>query len=331
VLVQDLTLYVFAGSQLLATIEGGTIKYHHADHLSVRLSTDASGSVGRRFGHYPFGETWYEAGTADKWKFTSYERDTESGLDYAMFRYESSRLGRFMTPDPMAGAIQAPQSLNRYAYVTNDPVNLIDPFGLCVFQWELWCNPDGTGCYYVLSPCTGDSTTATGGFGNPFWFGGAVGGAGGGLRGRPAPFLNIGSGEGGAGGTDSQPPPPLQTPLQTYEDCLKSFGGSVGASAIKFLSLNTLKDVLIKGGVVAVEEGGAHAAAQTARNIGAHAMRVEASMAARGLRPVTGLFGISARATTLAAGLRLATIVGVAASLAATAMDEHCRRQAGLR
>jgi YD repeat-containing protein len=57
------TEYVHSGSQLLATIEGGTIKYHHADHLSVRLSTDATANVIRRFGHYPFGETWYETGT----------------------------------------------------------------------------------------------------------------------------------------------------------------------------------------------------------------------------------------------------------------------------
>ncbi|MFQ5684739.1 MAG: peptidoglycan DD-metalloendopeptidase family protein, partial [Candidatus Binatia bacterium] len=42
----------------------------------------------------------------------------------------SSRLGRFMTPDPLAGTIRNPQSLNRYAYVLNDPINLIDPLGL---------------------------------------------------------------------------------------------------------------------------------------------------------------------------------------------------------
>jgi hypothetical protein len=50
-----------------------------------------------------------------------------------MFRYDSSRLARFMTPDPLAGTIQDPQSLNRYAYVRNDPANLVDPLGLCLF------------------------------------------------------------------------------------------------------------------------------------------------------------------------------------------------------
>ena len=122
--------YIYAGSQLLATIEGGTTKYHHSDHLSTRVFTDAAGGkIGER-GHYPFGEVWYETGQTNKWKFTSYERDNESTLDYAMFRYDSTRLGRFMTPDPIAGSILDPQTLNRYPYTRNDPINLIDPLGL---------------------------------------------------------------------------------------------------------------------------------------------------------------------------------------------------------
>lgn len=52
---------------------------------------------------YPFGENWYYTDPANKMKFTSYERDEESGLDYAMFRYHNSRLGRFMSPDPIHG------------------------------------------------------------------------------------------------------------------------------------------------------------------------------------------------------------------------------------
>ncbi len=78
--------YVYSGSPLLATIEGGTTKYHHPDHLSARVTTDAAGnSIGEQ-GHYPFGEQWYSTGFTPKQKFTSYERDGESGLDYAMFR-----------------------------------------------------------------------------------------------------------------------------------------------------------------------------------------------------------------------------------------------------
>ncbi|MFQ5663777.1 MAG: RHS repeat-associated core domain-containing protein, partial [Terriglobia bacterium] len=128
--------YIYAGAQLLATEEGSTTKYYHPDHLSVRVSTDAAGTVTGERGHYPFGESWYTSGVGDKWQFTSYERDAESGLDYAMFRYDSSRLGRFMTPDPLAGTILNPQSLNRYAYSGNDPVNRTDPLGLFHDWWH---------------------------------------------------------------------------------------------------------------------------------------------------------------------------------------------------
>jgi RHS repeat-associated protein len=65
-------------------------------------------------------------------KFTLYERDTESGLDFAEARYYSSGQGRFTTVDPlMASAVTAsPQSFNRYSYVGNSPLTLIDPSGM---------------------------------------------------------------------------------------------------------------------------------------------------------------------------------------------------------
>jgi RHS repeat-associated protein len=118
---------------LLVTIAGNTTTYHHPDHLSNRAETDSSGIQTRTFGQLPFGETWYETGTADKWKFTSYERDSgtgETGLDYANFRYYSSAQGRFMSADLMSGSIGSPQSLNRYSYTGNDPINGVDPLGL---------------------------------------------------------------------------------------------------------------------------------------------------------------------------------------------------------
>src|SRR4029077_15842018 len=85
-------------------------------------------------GHYPFGESWYEATPASKWKFTSYERDGESQLDYAIFRGYNSRLGRFMQADLLAGSTGDPQSLNRYSYTRNDPEDFIDPLGLS-YEW----------------------------------------------------------------------------------------------------------------------------------------------------------------------------------------------------
>ena len=71
-------------------------------------------------------------GTSMRFKFTGKERDTESGLDNFGARYFGSSMGRFMSPDPMGGDLTNPQSLNRYAYVLNNPLRFTDPTGLYV-------------------------------------------------------------------------------------------------------------------------------------------------------------------------------------------------------
>jgi RHS repeat-associated protein len=69
-------------------------------------------------------------------KFTGKERDPESGLDNFGARYNSSSMGRFMSPDwsddsdPIPHADLAnPQTLNLYAYVGNNPLNDTDDDG----------------------------------------------------------------------------------------------------------------------------------------------------------------------------------------------------------
>jgi len=64
---------------------------------------------------------------------------TSEGLRQpALFRMYHSRLYRWLSPDPVAGSIFDPQSLNRYAYVLNNPTTLIDPLGL-------QCSPEAQG------------------------------------------------------------------------------------------------------------------------------------------------------------------------------------------
>jgi len=135
--------YIYVGPQLLSTLTGppasATAVYHIADHLSPRVTTDSSGNVVGQQAHFPFGEDWYASSTTTKFKFTSYERDAESGNDYAMMRTSINRLGRFSSPDLLAGSIINPQSLNRYAYALNSPSNLADPSGLTPdSNWWNW-------------------------------------------------------------------------------------------------------------------------------------------------------------------------------------------------
>ncbi len=123
------------GHNLLAIVtgsisgSGGTIIYQHRDHLSPRLYTDVNGNDVGEQGTFAFGESWYSNSQTSQWIFTSYERDQESGNDYALARSYASNQGRFLAPDPLEGAVGDPQSWNRYAYVENDPIDLSDPSG----------------------------------------------------------------------------------------------------------------------------------------------------------------------------------------------------------
>ncbi|HKV78500.1 MAG TPA: RHS repeat-associated core domain-containing protein [Candidatus Sulfotelmatobacter sp.] len=130
--------YIYAFGQRAAKIEGGATDYYQTDHLSPRIVTDGSGNVVGQLGHYPFGELWYDTGTTTKWKFTSYERDAESGNDYADARIYINRFGRFMTTDPLGSSVTdptTPQSWNLYSYGVNNPLTFIDPTGMeCVWD-----------------------------------------------------------------------------------------------------------------------------------------------------------------------------------------------------
>ena len=148
------TVFVYnAGGQLIAEYHsdpvpppagGGGTSYLTSDHLgSTRVVTRSDGTVKARYDCLPFGEELgsgigqrttglgYSLADSTKQKFTQKERDSESGLDYFIARYYSSAQGRFTSVDPATSSAHAlnPQSWNRYAYVFNNPLILIDPDG----------------------------------------------------------------------------------------------------------------------------------------------------------------------------------------------------------
>lgn len=118
-----------------------TIQYYHTDAIgNVRVVTNSAGAVIERHDYLPFGEECMTGpcaanpgvGGGQPKKFTGKERDAETGLDYFGARYLNSSTGRFSTVDPALNtelAIKDPQRWNRYSYVSNKPLGLIDPDG----------------------------------------------------------------------------------------------------------------------------------------------------------------------------------------------------------
>jgi RHS repeat-associated protein len=123
---------VYAGSRHLATYALGTTYFIHTDSVgSERARSLPNGAVAETCSSYPFGDGQSCSGTdPSPMHFTGKERDTESGLDDFDARHYASTMGRFMQPDPVGGHNEDPQTLNRYAYVRNNPLSLTDPTGL---------------------------------------------------------------------------------------------------------------------------------------------------------------------------------------------------------
>src|SRR5258708_21680459 len=121
------TEYVFFGGKRVARrdLPAGTVSYYFSDRLNTAsVVTDPTGTILDESDYYPWGgELQFVNNLDNHYKFTGKERDTETGLDNFGARYNSSSIGRFMTPDPLGGEKIDPQTLNKYSYVRNNPIN----------------------------------------------------------------------------------------------------------------------------------------------------------------------------------------------------------------
>jgi RHS repeat-associated protein len=115
----------------------GLAYYRHADHLgSSRLATTPTRTKQYDVAYAPYGEDYNGSGTQDL-AFTDENQDTVAGgwstnlYDFMLREYRSAH-GRWTSPDPSGlGAVDPtnPQTWNRYAYLMNDPMALVDLFG----------------------------------------------------------------------------------------------------------------------------------------------------------------------------------------------------------
>jgi RHS repeat-associated protein len=136
--------YVFFNGKRTARIDlpSGTVHYYLSDHLnSTSMVVSAAAVVEEESDYSPFGTEYVLTGSgSNHYKFTGKERDSESGLDYFGARYNSSSMGRFMTPDPLGGLLIDPQTLNRYTYVRNNPLRYTDPTGMYICADSAKCD-----------------------------------------------------------------------------------------------------------------------------------------------------------------------------------------------
>jgi RHS repeat-associated protein len=161
------------------------VRYMMLDHQgSARVLMNESGAVVARHDYTAFGmeigqgvgmrnSDEYSANPSStvkddtRDKYAAMGRD-ENGLDHTPWRKYESWNGRWTSPDPYTGSMNAgdPQSLNRYAYVQNDPVNFLDPSGLlriqqCTRDWHIDINGNkiytSSVCWVIYDDSGGDA------------------------------------------------------------------------------------------------------------------------------------------------------------------------------
>ncbi|MFQ5850533.1 MAG: RHS repeat domain-containing protein, partial [Candidatus Binatia bacterium] len=117
----------------LIMARGGQTFFYHADELgSIWDLTDSVGTVARSFTYDSFGQLIAQTGTlANPYTYTGRELDPETGLYYYRTRYYDPGAGRFLHEDPV-GFIAG---LNFYIYSENNPLGIVDPYGL--FSWSV--------------------------------------------------------------------------------------------------------------------------------------------------------------------------------------------------
>jgi RHS repeat-associated protein len=112
----------------LATLRSGAASFYHADGLgSITSLTNTSGALAQTYTFDSFGKQTASSGSlVNPFQYTGRESDPETGLYYYRARYYDPAAGHFTGEDP-AGFIAG---INFYAYVKNDPLDFVDPYGL---------------------------------------------------------------------------------------------------------------------------------------------------------------------------------------------------------
>lgn len=126
--------FEYADNRLpLAMIKQGTTYHLTYDQVgSLRVVADVSGKVVKRLDYDLFGNVVDDTNPAFQvpFGFAGGLRDRDTGLVRFCFRDYDPDIGRWSAKDPIGFAAG---NVDLYGYCLNDPVNLVDPYGL----WDL--------------------------------------------------------------------------------------------------------------------------------------------------------------------------------------------------
>jgi RHS repeat-associated protein len=113
----------------VAGLRSGTTSYYEADAIgSITSLTNATGAIASNYTYDSFGNLLASSGSiVNNFRYTGRELDSETNLYYYRSRYYDPAAGRFVSEDPFR---YNEGWENLYSYVTNSPLNLIDPLGL---------------------------------------------------------------------------------------------------------------------------------------------------------------------------------------------------------
>jgi RHS repeat-associated protein len=111
----------------------GTNYFFSRDQLgSLREVVDTGGSIRARYDYDPYGSGGKVSGDLDAdFGFTGHFMHKPSGLYLTLFRAYDAKLGSWLSRDPLGEGA----GLNLFAYSLNNPLNYLDPLGLCFQDW----------------------------------------------------------------------------------------------------------------------------------------------------------------------------------------------------
>ena len=120
---------------LLAFTTGGTSHYFFTDaNGNVANLFTATNAASASYTYDPFGRRLSATGplaTTNAYQWSSKEYHEPSGLVHYLYRFYNPQLGQWLSRDPLGEE----GGVNLYGFVSNDPVGLLDPWGLTLRDW----------------------------------------------------------------------------------------------------------------------------------------------------------------------------------------------------